>query len=153
MLQFFAKNVGLKIHYNVFPEYLEDTDCPILLNAKVAAFLMLPRYECAMDEIIGPNAGLFSLVKRIEPLLLAPLGDSERALFDRALRFLKLKATDRHLRKGASSGYDAGPASNSGSEIRKGSANQQSGFMSTESDEWPALMLIGSGSLEAFPTF
>ena len=99
-----------------------------------------------MDSVVGPNIAAFSLVKKMDPLISTPLRASERAIFNRVLRTHKLKTTDRHLRQEAN--HTAGFASKSKSAPQP--SNQQS---TTKDDEWPALMLLGSGELAASPVY
>lgn len=101
---------------------MEQTESPYLLSAQVAAFLTLPRYECTMRGIRGPNEGIFSLVEKIDPRLFKPLNQHDKARFDRTLRMLKLNPKTKHSRQSQGGGR-----------------------------EGPALMLLGSGSLEALP--
>lgn len=77
---------------------MDDAQCPLLLNAKVVAYLILPRYECTMDGAMGPNLGIFSLATKVDPHVLMPLRDTEKALFDKALRMLTLSKPPKHLR-------------------------------------------------------
>ena len=112
---------------------MEDIELPILLRAQVAAYITLPRYECTMNGALGPNVGIFSLARKIDPRLFK-LDDGEKALFDRTLKMLKLEATTRYLHH----------------SIVESSKNRASDSQDI-GREWPALMLLGSGSLEALP--
>ena len=56
--RFFARTVGLKVHFDVLPDYMEADDSPTLLKGKVAAHLILPRYQCAMKGMLRPSPSL-----------------------------------------------------------------------------------------------
>ena len=151
-LQFFAKNEGLEVHFDVFPEYTDEWEGdPTLLTARVTAFLMLPRCEYAMENLPGPNQGGFSIANRINPLDFRPLCNSEKSLFDMSLRILKLKATEEYLHQDvfvSDTGKKADVLGYRGLESR---GRQAQDTQLVESKErWPALMFLGSGSLKAF---
>ena len=113
---------------------MEDIDIAILSSAQVSAYIILPRYECTMNGALGPKTGIFSLARTIDSRLFKPLDDGEKALFDGTLKMLKLEATTQHLHH----------AVDESSEPRASECHD------TER-KWPALMLLGSGSLEALP--
>ena len=89
-----------------------------------------------MNGAPGPNAGIFSLARKIDPGLFKPLDDGEKALFEGTIKMLKLEATTQHLHHSIDGSLKPGA-----------SESQDMGR------EWPALMLLGSGSLEALPYF
>lgn len=155
-MQLFAKNVGLRVHYDVLPRYYEhewDTSGNEKLEcASIRAFLILPRHESKLDGVFGPNnTAVFSLLTRIDPLVFTPLRDSERSLFNNALRMLQLKVSDNWLRKNMFSSWEAATVDMTASGITNSSDKQALRSSSIEGHgEWPALMLLGSGELGTY---
>ena len=154
MLQLFAKVFGLRVHYDVVPKYrfddhreAPDAKYAKLMCAHVTAFLTLPRHESEIDSSFGPNKSAFSLRTGIDPPVFTPLRDSERSLFNNALRMFQLKIMSNLFCKNLLVDMTA-------SGIPKSSDKKPLSSSSIEGlEEWPALMLLGSGELETFPVY
>ena len=201
---FFAKTVGLNVHFDVFPEYMEDDESPLLIKAKVVAHLILPRYQCAMNGMLfssptlqflcwcrrpdhnlavqpiarrvfstaedyvepksadqrsstgaaGPNEAIFSLAGEIDHRLFMPLSHGEKTLFVDTLRMLNLKVATQHRQQDLS--FNSAPGVSRAQETSTQEVPKEQRSRQNSKDtgkEWPALMLLGSGILDAYPTF
>ena len=173
----------------------------MLLNAKVAAHLILPRYQCAMKGMLfpshslpllcycvqrayelargpitrqsystledyvgaevadsrlltgaaGPNEAIFSLANEIDPRLLMPLSHAEKTLCFDTFRMLNLKIATRYRQQDPSTSASADVSNTQETPTREVSAEQPSQQNQRDSGtQWPVLMLLGSGVLDAF---
>ena len=77
-----------------------------------------------------------------------PLSHDEQTLFSDTLRILKLKAATSHQQQDLSSKSAPGISSAQESSTPEVPKEQRS----SGGRKWPALMLLGSGTLEAYPS-